>query len=167
MDSLQGKTIAIFGDSHVCRLQFDIPVNLIGKPGEKAYNWRQYQEQLVGYDIVILMIGGNDICTKDSSVAIASELSDLIKDLRELFDFCRNENNLVLIADLVPRLSNWSGIYKTNSRLLKRFKKKNINFGKSITSDDLCDGVHLKDYKWLSELLVRNMAAQLNPSSSS
>ena len=167
MDSLQGKTIAIFGDSRVCRLQFDIPVNLIGKPGEKAYNWRQYQEQLVGYDIVISMIGGNDICTKDSSVAIESELSDLMKDLRELFDFCRNENNLVLIADLVPRLSNWSGIYKANSRLLKRFKKKNIKFGKSITSDDLCDGVHLKVYKWLSELLVGNMAAQLNPSSSS
>ena len=142
-------------------------MNLIGKPGEKAYNWRQYQQQLVGYDIVILMIGGKDICTKDSSVAIESELSDLMKDLRELFDFCRNKNNLGLIADLVPRLSNWSGIYKANSSQLKRFKKKNIKFGKSITSDDLCDGVHLKDYKWLSELLVRNIAAQLISSSSS
>ena len=95
-------------------------MNLIGKPGEKAYNWRQYQQQLVGYDIVILMIGGKDICTKDSSVAIESELSDLMKALRELFDFCRNENNLVLIADLVPRLSNWSGIgFILNVFLLK------------------------------------------------
>ena len=167
MDLFQGKNIAIFGDSHVCRLQFDIPVTVIDKPGEKAYNWRQYQEQLVGDDIVDLMIGGIDICTKDSRVPIESELSELMKDLRDLFDFCRNGNNLVLIADLVPRFSNWSGVYKANSRLLKRFKKKNIKFGKSITSDDLCDGVHLKDYKWLSELLVRNLAAQLNPSNSS
>ena len=76
--------IAIFGDIHVCHLQFNIAKNVIGKPVEKASNWKQYQDQLVGHDIVIRIMGCNDTCTKYPRVAFESELSDLMKDLRKL-----------------------------------------------------------------------------------
>ena len=84
MDFFEGKKIAIFGDINVRHLQINIAKNVIGKPIEKASNWKQYQDQLVGHDIVIRIFGGNDTCTKDPRVAFESELYDLMKDLRKL-----------------------------------------------------------------------------------
>ena len=77
--------------------------------------------------------------------------------MREVVSFVEANNGLCLIADIIPRLSNGQGIHYANSRLAKKYKQRHIQLAGSIQQDDLCDGVHLKCYKNLSNLRILDL----------
>ena len=57
MSTFTEKKIGIFGDSHVQRLQLPENVVALGKGEERARNWRNYTNELRGYDVLVIMIG--------------------------------------------------------------------------------------------------------------
>ena len=150
MSTFTQKKIAIFGDSHVQRLQLPENVSVLGKGGERARNWHNYTTELRGYNFMVLMIGGNDICPSDIFIPAEMTLRDLTFEIRELYNYCQQHNSVVLTADIVPRLNNPKGIQKMNNRLLNKFKKKHIEFAE-VVGNNFSDGVHLSSYEFLSE----------------
>ena len=57
-----------FGDSHVTKLIVPPNIVIIGRGGEKLSNWKSYESEIVGYDVLVIMMGGNDISSKDPLV---------------------------------------------------------------------------------------------------
>ena len=156
--NLSHLSIAVFGDSHVTKLIIPPNIVIIGRGGEKLANWKSYESELVGYDVLVIMMGGNDISSKDPLVTAPSDLKGLMKTMGEVVSFVEANNGLCLIADIIPRLSNGQGIHYANSRLAKKYKQRHIQLAGSIKQDDLCDGVHLKCYMNLSKLLLMKIS---------
>ena len=156
--NLSHLSIAVFGDSHVTKLIIPPNIVIFGRGGEKLANWKSYESELVGYDVLVIMIGGNDISSKDPLVTAPSDLKGLMKTMGEVVSFVEAKNGLCLIADIIPRLSNGQGIHYANSRLAKKYKQRHIQLAGIIKQDDLCDGVHLKCYRNLSKLLLKKIS---------
>ena len=156
MNTFTEKKIGIFGDSHVQRLQLPENVVALGKGGERARNWRNYTNELRGYDVLVIMIGGNDICPRDIFTPADISLKELTAEIRDLFSYCQQNNTLVLTADIIPRLNNPDGICKMNSRLLNKYKRKHIELAEAIGCD-FSVGVHLSSYEFLSQYLIKKI----------
>ena len=156
MSTFTEKKIGIFGDSHVQSLQLPENVVALGKGGERARNWRNYTNELRGYDVLVIMIGGNDICPRDIFTPADMSLKELTAEIRDLFSYCQQNNTVVLTADIIPRLNNPDGIRKMNSRLLNKYKRKHIELAEAI-GRDFSDGVHLSSYEFLRQYLIKKI----------
>ena len=159
--NLNNKSIAVFGDSHVQKLLLPPHIVILGKGGEKLENWRNYSDEMVGYDIIIIMLGGNDICSKFPFVPSPSDIKGVMNCMRELVTFVEDNNHKCFVCDIIPRLSNERGIHYTNSRLADKYKRRHIQLENAIKRQDFQDGVHLKCYKNISKLLMKKVAKLL------
>ena len=72
-------SIAVFGDSHVDKHILPPNIVIIGRAGEKLANYKSYESELVGYDVLVIMMGGIDISSNDPLVIAPSELKGLWK----------------------------------------------------------------------------------------
>ena len=135
--------IGLLGDSHLIRMsEFIGPeFNIYGKGGEMALNWRNYQNAMVENDFLVVFMGGNDITGRLGERA-PSSLSGLCQSLKEIDNFCKENQTVLLSCDLVPRMANLVGTDHANHRLQKRYKARHIGFAPFIFVN-ASDGVHL------------------------
>ena len=135
--------IGLLGDSHLIRMsEFIGPeFNIYGKGGKMALNWRNYQNAMVENDFLVVFMGGNDITGRLGERA-PSSLSGLCQSLKEIDNFCKENQTVLLSCDLVPRMANLVGTDHANHRLQKRYKARHIGFAPFIFVN-ASDGVHL------------------------
>ena len=135
--------IGIIGDSHLVRMVefIDGDFNLYGKGGEKALNWQLYTNALVENDFIIVFLGGNDITGRLRENA-PSSLKGLCQNMKQMDNFCKEKGSVLISCDIIPRMANPVGTDHANHRLVKRFKKRHIEFD-GFTFKMADDGVHL------------------------
>ncbi|KAK3888373.1 hypothetical protein Pcinc_007573 [Petrolisthes cinctipes] len=151
------KKVVILGHSYVRRLPFTSPLQLpwfevrkFDSPGAKVSNITQRSEWMrcMEYrpDIVLLVLGGNDINVDTKP----NELSHKIKDLALLIEELTGADCLILSIE--PRLQprdissgQYNTITRSVNRLLGRMLDSKSRFrGSGLQKEDLgYDGVHL------------------------
>ena len=55
--NLSPLSIAVFGDFHVTKLILPQNLVIIGRGGKKLANWKSYESELIGYDVLVIMMG--------------------------------------------------------------------------------------------------------------
>ena len=156
--------IGLLGDSHLIRMsEFIGPeFNIYGKGGEMALNWRNYQNAMVENDFLVVFMGGNDITGRLGERA-PSSLSGLCQSLKEIDNFCKENQTVLLSCDLVPRMANLVGTDHANHRLQKRYKARHIGFAPFIFVN-ASDGVHLypEGYEELWPVFKEKILSKIN-----
>ena len=147
--------VGIIGDSHVVRMKPYIPnyISIIARGGEKATNLSNYLEEIQELDILVILIGGNDITQRDGSEG--RTVKELIDDIRNLVNYANKIGLKCLTCDLIPRVNNARGISFTDQRLLKRMKKRHIRFDFPFIIGK--DKVHLTNYGEFWQYLYRKI----------
>ncbi|KAK3885041.1 hypothetical protein Pcinc_010695 [Petrolisthes cinctipes] len=165
------KTVGILGLSYVRRLPFASPLQLpwfevrkFDSPGAKVSNITQRSEWMrcMEYrpDIVLLVLGGNDINVDTKP----NEFSHKIKDLALLIEELTGADCLILSIEprLQPRDIS-SGQYNTTTRSVNRLLGRMLDsksrfWGSGLQKEDLgYDGVHLSlegNQQLLKNLLI-------------
>ena len=118
--------VGIIGDSHVVSMKPYVPgyIKVIARGGEQAKNLRNYQGEIKDLDILVVLIGRNDITTRQGTEGIS--VKDLTDNIKSLADYADSIGAKSLTCDLIPRAINSRGTAFLDQRLLKRMKKRHI-----------------------------------------
>ena len=154
--------VGLIGDSHVVRMKPYIPgyIKVIARGGEQAKNLRNYQEEIKDLDILVVLIGGNDITTRQGTEG--RSIKELTDDIKSLVDYADSIGVKALTCDLIPRANNSRGTSFSDQRLLKRMKKRHIRLKFDFVIGK--DKVHLTNYEefWLylyRKIVIRSIVA--------
>ena len=116
--------VGVIGDSHVIRMKPYVPSynKVIARGGDQAKNLRNYQEEIKDLDNPVVLIGGNDITTRQGIEG--RSIKELTDDIKSLVDYADSSGVKALTCDLIPRANNSRGKAFSDQRLLKRMKKQ-------------------------------------------
>ena len=156
--------VGVFGDSQVTRLSLPESVVVVGKGWELVSNWNEYRSKLQNFDVLVTNIGGSDFSSKTPFEAPKCTITEVIKHIKECYEFAKRHYRVVLTVDVLPRLSNWRGSDYLNGRLEKRMKKNHIKYSKDLNlkpQDFDQSGVHLLTYDEVSRIIVENIERSL------
>ena len=79
VEIFRSHKLTIFGDSHVNRMMLPNEVTKISNAGEKLINWPQYENDLRGHEVLLILLVGN-ICPKQPGMPAESTITEAIND---------------------------------------------------------------------------------------
>ena len=148
--------IVIYGDSHVSRMQAAVrniklnqspKITFVGESGQLIDNWRLFFERVKSLkpDLVILMIGGNDISRHPKRIHKPAKFYpawafNCLMTVQQKFLECGIP---VFICSIIQRKINPGVITELNEGLEKCLAERFIGLGGFVRSRNFSDQTHL------------------------
>ncbi len=155
-DPIRVVHVLIYGESHVRKMapmleeQNDcVKIDCMGISGANMRDWRDDREMLESYDVIVLVLGGNDISVHPRHTEKAPDT--VASTFNFVRDCCRQSRKHILVGEVIPRLSNIKGIGFLNRRIVHAFTQQFVA-ASLLKPEELTwapDNVHLTQAAYL------------------